>query len=81
MRHRHLLHLAALILLLAFTAFLPVARADSEGPEGPNCVQHGICVDCAPAEGQRLCTFTVCDGSITEGFFCGGCFDDCVPFP
>ena len=78
MRHRHLLRLAALTLLLAFTAFLPVARADSEGP---GCVQHGICVDCAPAEGQRLCTFTVCDGSITEGFFCGGCFDDCVPFP
>ncbi|HEX4960704.1 MAG TPA: hypothetical protein VF173_07680 [Thermoanaerobaculia bacterium] len=75
-----LLRLAAAILLLALPSFLPVARADSESPP-PTCVQHGICVDCAPAEGQRLCTFRVCSDSITEGYFCSGCFDECVPFP
>jgi hypothetical protein len=79
MRYSHLLRLAAITLLLALPAFLPVARADSESSP-PDCVQHGICVDCSPAEGQRLCTFTVCSGSITSGYFCSGCFDECVAF-
>ena len=79
MRHRQLLRLAVVTLLLALPVCLPAARAESDDP--PGCAQHGICVDCAPAAGQRLCTFTVCDGSITTGYFCGGCFDECATFP
>ncbi|HEY0555937.1 MAG TPA: hypothetical protein VGG20_16925 [Thermoanaerobaculia bacterium] len=77
MRHSLLLRLAAVPFLLALPAFLPLARAESPN----NCVQHGICADCTGSEGQRLCTFLVCDGTITGLPACGGCFDECVPFP
>jgi hypothetical protein len=77
MRHSLLLRLAAVPFLLALSALVPVARAESPN----NCVKHGICVDCPSSDGQRLCTFLVCDGTITGLPACGGCFDECVPFP